>query len=208
MEYCGRCGAKVGDDQLFCHKCGGSLVEQRAMNDGATSEQRATSDDTPPEAHAATYTASTYTASTPAWTPGPVPASVPAPPAPAAPTGGEPTAPAITPSHIIASFTGYKGRVELYPAYLRIVHTGILARSSPNRGVTDILLTGLTDLVLTPPGTFTMGISLQSLTPVTLFHALPKPRSTTICRCRTCVVISKGHRSLPEMSQRPWTIHS
>ncbi len=154
MEYCGRCGAKVGDDQLFCHKCGGSLVEQRAMNDGATSEQRATSDDTLPEAHAVTYTAST-----PAWTPAPAsaPASVPAPPAPAAPTGGEPIAPAITPSQIIASFTGYKGRVELYPAYLRIVHTGILARSSPNRGVTDIPLAGLTDLTLTPPGRFTMG---------------------------------------------------
>ncbi len=154
MEYCGRCGAKVSDDQLFCHKCGGSLVEQRAMNDGAASEQRATSDDTPPEGHAATYTASA-----PAWTPAPAsaPASVPAPPAPAAPTGGEPTAPAITPSQIIASFTGYKGRVELYPAYLRIVHTGILARSSPNRGVTDILLAGLTDLTLTPPGRFTMG---------------------------------------------------
>jgi len=141
MEFCGRCGAKVSDDQLFCHKCGASLAEQRAL-----------SDDTPTEAPAATYTAST-----PAWTPS-------ASAAPPLPT------PAL-------AFTGFKGCVELYPTYLRIVRTGFSGRRFPNRGVIDIPLAELTDLALTPPGMFTMGY----LTAIPRAgHAIPRTAQAAI----------------------------
>lgn len=33
MDYCGQCGAKLGPDQAFCHKCGALLSDQRVVGD-------------------------------------------------------------------------------------------------------------------------------------------------------------------------------
>ena len=39
--FCANCGAKCGDEDLFCGECGASLAEYREENDNAAVEKEA-----------------------------------------------------------------------------------------------------------------------------------------------------------------------